>query len=65
MGGSGTEPFCVPMMLDVVGPCEIYWGAAWSGQECVELHGCECLGPDCNETFDTWEGCMSVYEECL
>ncbi|MEM9070224.1 MAG: hypothetical protein AAGE52_17085 [Myxococcota bacterium] len=46
------------------GPCAAFFGYAWNGAECVGLSGCDCVGSECDEAFDTFEACQAAYRGC-
>lgn len=47
------------------GPCAAFFGYAWNGTDCMGLSGCDCVGSDCDEAFDTMEACRAAYDECI
>ena len=34
-------------------------GIKWDGTDCVSIAGCECVGADCDQLFDTWDDCAA------
>ena len=55
---------CAPQDARGEGPCEAFFGYAWDGRDCVGLSGCECVGEDCDETFDSVEECRRAHRPC-
>ena len=42
---------CVPQDATVVGSCEPLPHVVFTGVDCVEMTGCECIGDDCDATY--------------
>jgi len=53
----GCVDICDPMDVAGEGPCDAVLGAYWNGFECRELSGCECVGEDCDELYDSMAEC--------
>jgi hypothetical protein len=53
--------------MDAVGDglCRAILGYAFDGRECVMLGGCDCLGGDCDDLFESEEACEAAYRECI
>lgn len=34
-------------------------GVKWDGNDCVGIAGCECVGSDCDQLFDTYDECAA------
>jgi hypothetical protein len=44
-------------------PCQSVVGVFWNGSSCQPLVCC-CAGPDCDQTWDTWQGCLAAHRGC-
>lgn len=44
------DPNCVP---------DQGLGVKWDGSDCVGIAGCECVGADCDQLFDTYDDCAA------
>ncbi len=47
------------------GACMMILGYAFNGRTCTELGGCDCVGDDCDEIFNSREACRDAYKPCL
>ncbi|PRQ03050.1 hypothetical protein ENSA5_18210 [Enhygromyxa salina] len=55
---------CAAMAAEAIGDCEAILGAAWDGVACHQLVGCECVGEDCGELFNSLDQCEAAYADC-
>ncbi|MFK7988609.1 MAG: hypothetical protein AB8I08_21495 [Sandaracinaceae bacterium] len=46
------------------GDCRLLAGWAFDGDGCVSVN-CECVGPDCDAIFTTFDACETEYMSCL
>ncbi|PRQ09132.1 hypothetical protein [Enhygromyxa salina] len=56
---------CAPMQAEAAGECDLVLGAAWDGEACHVLSGCECVGDDCADLFESAEACEAAYADCI
>lgn len=42
------------------GQCDVGLGVKWDGGECVSIAGCECVGDDCDQLYDTFDDCQAA-----
>lgn len=57
-------PDCTRQDAEGVGDCDLAFGFAWDGSACVGIGGCECVGADCGELFESFEACQAEYVLC-
>ncbi|MCC6646290.1 MAG: hypothetical protein IT374_12050 [Polyangiaceae bacterium] len=55
---------CDAMKAEGQGPCALFFGYAWNGQQCVGLGGCSCQGPDCNKLYKSMDACVDARAAC-
>ncbi len=46
------------------GPCDAFFGYAWTGDECSGVSGCSCIGVDCDATYADREACEQAFSSC-
>lgn len=63
--GDGSVAGCEAQDARGEGACRALLGVVWDGTQCVTIGGCECVGADCLERFDSLESCESAYGQCL
>lgn len=63
-GPCGDPEPCAAQDARGSGPCAAFFGYAWNGSSCVGLSGCDCVGTDCDATFDTMAECRTAYAHC-
>jgi len=63
-----TAAACEPAVaaLDVCLDCtdDVFLGAFWNGSSCFELVGCDCVGPGCDEGYDSLAACEAAHAAC-
>jgi hypothetical protein len=55
---------CDALDATAVGACEKLLGVSWNGRQCRLLSGCECVGADCDDLYDSLEECAAAVEGC-
>lgn len=55
---------CEPQDARGVGLCDAEFGAAFDGNTCRTLSGCECVGADCDKVFADVESCKNATLQC-
>ena len=58
------ETDCAPQDAYGQGPCDAFFGYAWSGSSCVSISGCECVGDDCDAIYESEEACLAAHDAC-
>ncbi len=56
---------CSAQMAMGTGDCDLVLGIHWNGETCQDFSGCECVGPDCGEVFETLSDCEYQYQLCV
>jgi hypothetical protein len=46
------------------GNCDAWFGYYWMGCSCGGYSGCNCVGDDCGQAFETEEACNAAYAGC-
>ena len=61
-----VDPQCEAMDARGEGYCRAEFGYAYDGRSCRWIHGCECVGEDCDALFETRQQCLEAYDDdCL
>jgi hypothetical protein len=55
---------CSAMDAQGEGPCDGFFGYAWSGTACVGVSGCDCVGADCGALLQDPRTCEVAYDHC-
>lgn len=61
---AGGPSFCAAQDAQAEGDCDAFFGYAWNGTECRGLSGCDCIGTECDDAFETIEECMAYGTSC-
>lgn len=59
-----ADPACAPQWAHVTGACRPVAVYYWNGQHCEARSGCQCTGPDCQDSFATEQGCQLAHASC-
>ncbi len=56
----------MPVADDMCVDCfaEMFLGTFWTGMECFDLWGCDCMGDGCGRAFTSMEECEAVQQAC-
>lgn len=55
---------CMPQDASGEGECAMFIGYVWSGQACVGIGGCGCVGKDCGSVYTGIEACLEAHKQC-
>ncbi len=55
---------CPAMDVAGEGECDAFFGYAWTGDACVGVSGCSCVGEDCDATYQDREACEQAFTGC-
>lgn len=62
---SCVGPDCAPDDAQPIGDCALPLGVAWTGEVCLSISGCECVGLDCEAVATTSEQeCWDAHGLC-
>lgn len=61
---ASAEHHCAAQDAEGVGACQLFFGVAWDGQQCVGISGCSCEGSDCDHLYETAEACTKAHAGC-
>jgi hypothetical protein len=58
------DPRCPAQDAQGEGPCDLFLGYRWNGLTCESISGCDCVGADCGQLFNTLEECQRKFCRC-
>ncbi|MEM6957408.1 MAG: hypothetical protein AAF645_17075 [Myxococcota bacterium] len=56
---------CAPQEARGEGFCDLLLGVFFDGTACEFVSGCECIGADCRDGFESIEDCRERYDACF
>ncbi len=56
---------CAMMIANGDGGCSCLIGYKWDGTDCVEVGGCQCVGPDCRDMYTDVDACRAAHAHCV
>ena len=62
--GCGFGPDCTPDDAIGSGDCDLFLGVVWTGDNCLGISGCECIGTDCDNLPLDEQTCWDEHGLC-
>ncbi len=63
--GTPVDPECEAQDARGDGDCRALIGVFFNGESCETVGGCDCVGEDCGEAYESIAACEAAHAECI